>query len=217
MKKCLFFLLIFSFMLNAEDINIEDFYNKMKESQSTLYPKKFEADIKGEIVSKQIGTIAKGGYTKTKEDITLVFSFKQGNRATLTLYNVTSFYAGMFRVFEPILEATGFYASVGSSKNYSAFIKRFNVVSIEEKGNYYNAEIVKTDEGRTYTVYFKINKDTYLIEEAQYYRGKKQIYHVYIEYTEVNGFTVPSLLKYSSTDGDVNSDISFMNVRTFSK
>lgn len=217
MKKCLFFLCMFSFMLHAEDVDIENFYNQMKASQSTLYPKRFEADIKGGIVSKQIGTIARSGYTKTQGDITLVFSFRQGNRATLTLYNVTSFYTGMFKAFEPILEATGFYAVVGSSRNYTAFRKRFNIASIEEKGNYYNAEIVKTDGGQKYSVYYKINKDTFLIEEALYYNGKKKIYHVYITYSEVNGFTVPLTLKYISTDGEVNSDISFMNVRTFAK
>lgn len=216
MKKCLFFLFIFSFALYGE-INIESFYNDMKKSQSTLYPNRFEADIKGELVSRQIGTIPKSGYTKTQNDVTLVFSFKQGTRATLTLYNVASFYRGMFSSFEEIFEVTGFYSVVGSTKNYKAFVKRFKIDSIEEKSEYYNATISVVDAGDKYSVVYKIAKDTYLIEEGEYYRNNKKIYSVYITYNQVKGFVVPDTIKYISTDGEVNSDISFINVRTFSK
>ncbi|WP_297207242.1 hypothetical protein [uncultured Brachyspira sp.] len=220
MKKIIIFIfinIIFSNIIYSQDaaVNFQDIYNKMKEKYSSIYPKKFEAYINGKIVEKQIATIPAKSYTSSKENIKLKFTFEQGAKPTLILENVDSFYRNMFSVFEGALETTGFYAIVGNSSTYSSFSQKFDLESVEENKNEYEITLRAKGEDKNYSVNYTVNKETLLVERAEYYNKKSKIYDVNIFYTEIGNYTLPERIKYKSSDGRVNSEIEFTDIKTF--
>ena len=220
MKKIIIFIfinIIFSNIIYSQDaaVNFQDIYNKMKEKYSSIYPKKFEAYINGKIVEKQIATIPAKSYTSSKENIKLKFTFEQGAKPTLILENVDSFYRNMFSVFEGALETTGFYAIVGNSSTYSSFSQKFDLESVEENKNEYEITLRAKGEYKNYSVNYTVNKETLLVERAEYYNKKSKIYDVNIYYTEIGNYTLPERIKYKSSDGRVNSEIEFTDIKTF--
>ena len=220
MKKIIIFIfinIIFSNIIYSQDaaVNFQDIYNKMKEKYSSIYPKKFEAYINGKIVEKQIATIPAKSYTSSKENIKLKFTFEQGAKPTLILENVDSFYRNMFSVFEGALETTGFYAIVGNSSTYSSFSQKFDLESVEENKNEYEITLRAKGEYKNYSVNYTVNKETLLVERAEYYNKKSKIYDVNIFYTEIGNYTLPERIKYKSSDGRVNSEIEFTDIKTF--
>ena len=200
MKKIIIFIfinIIFSNIIYSQDaaVNFQDIYNKMKEKYSSIYPKKFEAYINGKIVEKQIATIPAKSYTSSKENIKLKFTFEQGAKPTLILENVDSFYRNMFSVFEGALETTGFYAIVGNSSTYSYFSQKFDLESVEENKNEYEITLRAKGEDKNYSVNYTVNKETLLVERAEYYNKKSKIYDVNIFYTEIGNYTLPERIK----------------------
>ena len=220
LQKIIIFILIniiFSNIVYAEDaaLNFEDIYDKMKEKYSSIYPKKFEAYINGKIVEKQIATIPQKSYTSSKENIKLKFTFQQGAKPTLILENVDNFYRNMFSVFEGALETTGFYAIVGNATAYSSFSQKFNVETIDENKNEYKITLRAKGEDKNYSINYTVNKETLLVERAEYYNKKSKIYDVNIYYTEIGDYILPERIKYRSSDGRVNSEIEFTDIKTF--
>ena len=220
LQKIIIFILIniiFSNIVYAEDaaLNFEDIYDKMKEKYSSIYPKKFEAYINGKIVEKQIATIPQKSYTSSKENIKLKFTFQQGAKPTLVLENVDNFYRNMFSVFEGALETTGFYAIVGNATTYSSFSQKFNLETIDENKNEYKITLRAKGEDKNYSINYTVNKDTLLVERAEYYNKKSKIYDVNIYYTEIGDYILPEIIKYKSSDGRVNSEIEFTDIKTF--
>lgn len=209
--------IIFYHIAYSEDnaVNFQDLYDKMKEKYSSIYPKKFEAYIKGKIVEKQIATIPQKSYTSSKENIKLKFTLQQGAKPTLILENVDNFYRNMFSVFEGALETTGFYAIVGNAANYSSFSQKFNLETINENKNEYKITVRAKGEDHNYSVNYTVNKETLLVERAEYYNKKSKIYDVNIYYTEIENYILPERIKYKSSDGRVNSEIEFTDIKTF--
>ena len=197
----------------SQDANFQDIYEKMKEKYSAMYPRKFEAYIDGKIVQRQIDTIPAKSYTKTKDDIKLKFSFTQGSTPSIVLENVDSFYRNMFSVFEGALETIGFYALVGSSSSYDSLSKKFTFESLEESKNKYEITLRAKGENQNYSVVYTVDKEILLIEKAEYYNKKSKIYDVSISYEDIENYTLPKIIKYKSSDGKVNSEIEFTDIK----
>ena len=222
MKRILiiFITVIFSTsILYSDEYSLESFkelYTQMKNKYSSMYPKKFDAYIKGSIVEKQISTIPARSYISEKDNVKLKFTFSQGNKPSIILENVDSFYRDMFSVFEGVLETTGFYVLVGNMTNYDTFSKKFNFESIGENNKEYKVVLRAKGENSNYSVEYTINKISLLIEEAKYYNKKSKIYDVHILYTKLENYILPQKIKYKSSDGRVNSEIEFVNIKIFS-
>ncbi|WP_300369668.1 hypothetical protein [Brachyspira sp.] len=217
MKKIILIIITLYISAYSQDsgANFQDLYAKMKEKYSSMYPKKFEAYIEGKIVQRQIDTIPSKSYTKTKNDIKLRFTFEKGYKPSLILENVDSFYRGMFSVFEGALETVGFYTLVGNADNYNSISKKFTFESIEENKNEYEITLRAKGENVNYSVTYTVDKKTYIIERAEYYNKKSKIYDVSISYEEIKNYTLPKIIKYKSSDGKVNSEIEFVDIKTY--
>ena len=217
-KKVLIIVLI-PLSLYSEETkeSFKELYSKMKEKYSLIYPKTFEAYIEGKIVERQISTIPEKNYTSSKDKIKLKFVFTQGAKPTMTLENVDSFYRNMFEIFEGVLETTGFYAVVGNAQNFNSFSNKFIFEDFKEENEKYKVSLMAKGEDKDYSVIYTIDKETLLIEKAEYYNKKSKIYDVDILYTSVENYTIPETIKYKSSDGAVNSEIKFVNIKTSSK
>ena len=207
---------IFLYSQTASD-NFKELYSKMKEKYSSIYPKSFEAYIEGKIVERQISTIPERNYTSTKDKIKLKFVFAQGTKPTMTLENVDSFYRNMFAIFEGVLETTGFYAVVGNAQNFNSFSDKFTFEDLKEEKEKYKVVLRAKGEDKDYSVTYTIDKESLLIEKAEYYNKKSKIYDVEIFYTNIEKYTLPEIIKYRSLDGAVNSEIKFVDIKTSSK
>lgn len=217
MKKIIFILIIIIISTSAytQEQSFKNIYIKMKEKYSNIYPKKFEAYIDGKIVKKQIDTIPSKSWTKTKNDIKLKFIFSQGSRPAMILENVDSFYRNMFSVFEDALETIGFYTLVGENSSYDAISKLFNFESVIEKKKEYEIKLRAKGENENYSINYTVNKDSLLIERTEYYHKKSKIYDIYITYEEIENYILPKTIRYKSSDGKVNSEIEFIDIKTF--
>lgn len=217
-KKVLIIVLI-PLCLYSEETkeSFKELYSKMKEKYSLIYPKTFEAYIEGKIVERQISTIPEKNYTSSKDKIKLKFVFTQGAKPTMTLENVDSFYRNMFEIFEGVLETTGFYAVVGNAQNFNSFSNKFIFEDFKEENEKYKVSLTAKGEDKDYSVIYTIDKETLLIEKAEYYNKKSKIYDVDILYTSIENYTIPETIKYKSLDGAVNSEIKFVNIKTSSK
>lgn len=211
----LLFLLSFFNLLHSQDISFEELYNKIKDNYTTIYPKRFDAYIEGKIVEAQISTIPAKNYLSSKDKIRLKFTLVQNSKPNIVLENVDSFYAKMFSVFEEPLETVGFYAIV--SESYSSLSKKFTVDSIKEDNDKYEVVLRAVGENKDYSINYTINKNSPLVESADYYNKKSKIYDVDISYTNIDNYTVPEIIKYKSSDGKVNSQIQFVDIKVSSK
>lgn len=211
----LLFLLSFFNLLHSQDISFEELYNKIKDNYTTIYPKRFDAYIEGKIVEAQISTIPAKNYLSSKDKIRLKFTLVQNSKPNIVLENVDSFYAKMFSVFEEPLETVGFYAIV--SESYSSLSKKFTVNSIKEDNDKYEVVLRAVGENKDYSINYTINKNSLLVESADYYNKKSKIYDVDISYTNIDNYTVPEIIKYKSSDGKVNSQIQFVDIKVSSK
>lgn len=211
----LLFLLSFFNLLHSQDIFFEELYNKIKDNYTTIYPKRFDAYIEGKIVEAQISTIPAKNYLSSKDKIRLKFTLVQNSKPNIVLENVDSFYAKMFSVFEEPLETVGFYAIV--SESYSSLSKKFTVDSIKEDNDKYEVVLRAVGENKDYSINYTINKNSLLVESADYYNKKSKIYDVDISYTNIDNYTVPEIIKYKSSDGKVNSQIQFVDIKVSSK
>ncbi|MEI0610814.1 hypothetical protein [Brachyspira pilosicoli] len=211
----LLFLLSFFNLLHSQDISFEELYNKIKDNYATIYPKRFDAYIEGKIVEAQISTIPAKNYLSSKDKIRLKFTLVQNSKPNIVLENVDSFYAKMFSVFEEPLETVGFYAIV--SESYSSLSKKFTVDSVKEDNDKYEVVLRAVGENKDYSINYTINKNSLLVESADYYNKKSKIYDVDISYTNIDNYTVPEVIKYKSSDGKVNSQIKFVDIKVSSK
>ena len=211
----LLFLLSFFNLLHSQDISFEELYNKIKDNYTTIYPKRFDAYIEGKIVEAQISTIPAKNYLSSKDKIRLKFTLVQNSKPNIVLENVDSFYAKMFSVFEEPLETVGFYAIV--SESYSSLSKKFTVDSIKEDNDKYEVVLRAVGENKDYSINYTINKNSLLVESADYYNKKSKIYDVDISYTNIDNYTVPEIIKYKSSDCKVNSQIQFVDIKVSSK
>ena len=211
----LLFLLSFFNLLHSQDISFEEIYNKIKDNYTTIYPKRFDAYIEGKIVEAQISTIPAKNYLSSKDKIRLKFTLVQNSKPNIVLENVDSFYAKMFSVFEEPLETVGFYAIV--SESYSSLSKKFTVDSIKEDNDKYEVVLRAVGENKDYSINYTINKNSLLVESADYYNKKSKIYDVDISYINIDNYTVPEIIKYKSSDGKVNSQIQFVDIKVSSK
>ena len=211
----LLFLLSFFNLLHSQDISFEELYNKIKDNYTTIYPKRFDAYIEGKIVEAQISTIPAKNYLSSKDKIRLKFTLVQNSKPNIVLENVDSFYTKMFSVFEEPLETVGFYAIV--SESYSSLSKKFTVDSIKEDNDKYEVVLRAVGENKDYSINYTINKNSLLVESADYYNKKSKIYDVDISYTNIDNYTVPEIIKYKSSDGKVNSQIQFVDIKVSSK
>ena len=211
----LLFLLSFFNLLHSQDISFEELYNKIKDNYETIYPKRFDAYIEGKIVEAQISTIPAKNYLSSKDKIRLKFTLVQDSKPNIVLENVDSFYAKMFSVFEEPLETVGFYAIV--SESYSSLSKKFTVDSVEEDDDKYEVILRAVGENKDYSINYTIDKNSLLVESADYYNKKSKIYDVDISYTYIDNYTGPEIIKYKSSDGRVNSQIKFVDIKVSSK
>lgn len=221
MKKYITFIILLYLSFTLSDlkaqITVQTIYEQMKAEQSKLFPVRFQAEIHGDIVDKQISTVPASRFTDGRENVVLMFYFKQKENPSLVLENVDSFYRNMFSIFVPPLETTGFYATVGVAKNYSEFSKRFLIKSVEDKGSYYEALAQGKGDDTNYTVRYNINKENMLVKSATYFVKGTRRYDVVITYQDIENYKVPDTIKYTSVDGVVNSSIRFVKVKTFQK
>ena len=197
--------------------NFKELYSKVKEKYSSIYPKTFEAYIEGKIVEMQISTIPERNYASSKDKIKLKFAFTQGTKPTMTLENVDSFYRNMFAIFEGVLETTGFYAVVGNAQNFNSFSDKFTFEDLKEEKEKYKATLRAKGEDKDYSATYTIDKESLLIERAEYYNKKSKIYDVEILYINIEKYILPEIIKYRSLDGAVNSEIKFTEIKTSSK
>ena len=217
--KKIFIIILFPICLYSEEPknDFKELYSKMKEKYSSIYPKTFEAYIEGKIIERQISTIPTKNYTSSKDKIKLKFAFTQGAKPTIILENVDSFYKNMFEIFEGVLETTGFYAVVGNAQNFNSFSDKFIFEDLKEEKEKYKVVLRAKGEDKDYSVTYTIDKESLLIEKAEYYNKKSKIYDVEILYTNIEKYTLPEIIKYKSLDGAVNSEIKFVNIKTSSK
>ena len=210
---------LFPILLYSQTANddFKELYSKVKEKYSSIYPKTFEAYIEGKIVEMQISTIPERNYASSKDKIKLKFAFTQGTKPTMTLENVDSFYRNMFAIFEGVLETTGFYAIVGNAQNFNSFSDKFTFEDLKEEKEKYKATLRAKGEDKDYNVTYTIDKESLLIERAEYYNKKSKIYDVEILYINIEKYTLPEIIKYRSLDGAVNSEIKFTEIKTSSK
>ena len=197
--------------------NFKELYSKVKEKYSSIYPKTFEAYIEGKIVERQISTIPERNYSSSKDKIKLKFAFTQGTKPTMTLENVDNFYRNMFAIFEGVLETTGFYAIVGNAQNFNSFSDKFIFEDLKEEKEKYKVSLRAKGEDKDYSVTYTIDKESLLIEKAEYYNKKSKIYDVEILYINIEKYTLPEIIKYRSLDGAINSEIKFTEIKTSSK
>ena len=197
--------------------DFKELYSKMKEKYSSIYPKSFSSYIEGKIVERQISTIPERNYTSSKDKIKLKFVFTQGTKPTMTLENVDSFYRNMFAIFEGVLETTGFYAVVGNAQNFNSFSEKFIFEDLREEKEKYKAVLRAKGEDKDYSVTYTIDKESLLIEKAEYYNKKSKIYDVEILYTNIENYILPEIIKFRSSDGAVNSEIKFVEIKISSK
>lgn len=216
MKKIILIFILLYITAYSQDVssNFESLYEQIREKYSAIYPKKIEAYINGKIVQRQIDTIPAKSYSKTKEDIKLKFTFSQGGKPTLVLENVDSFYRNMFSVFDGALETVGIYTIVGESDDYTSLSKKFTYETAEENKDKYEITLRAKGENSNYTITYIVDKETLLIEKAEYYNKKSKIYDVSITYENIEDYTIPKIIKYKSSDGKVNSEIEFVDIKT---
>ena len=217
--KKIFIIILFPICLYSEEPknDFKELYSKMKEKYSSIYPKTFEAYIEGKIIERQISTIPTKNYTSSKDKIKLKFAFTQGAKPTIILENVDSFYKNMFEIFEGVLETTGFYAVVGNAQNFNSFSDKFIFEDLKEEKEKYKVVLRAKGEDKDYSVIYTIDKESLLIEKAEYYNKKSKIYDVEILYTNIEKYILPEIIKYRSLDGAVNSEIKFTEIKTSSK
>ena len=216
MKKIILIFILLYITAYSQDVssNFESLYEQIREKYSAIYPKKIEAYINGKIVQRQIDTIPAKSYSKTKEDIKLKFTFSQGGKPTLVLENVDSFYRNMFSVFDGALETVGIYTIVGENDDYASLSKKFTYETAEENKDKYEITLRAKGENSNYTITYIVDKETLLIEKAEYYNKKSKIYDVSITYENIEDYTIPKIIKYKSSDGKVNSEIEFVDIKT---
>ncbi|WP_297297860.1 hypothetical protein [uncultured Brachyspira sp.] len=216
MKKIILIFILLYITAYSQDVssNFESLYEQIREKYSAIYPKKIEAYINGKIVQRQIDTIPAKSYSKTKEDIKLKFTFSQGGKPTLVLENVDSFYRNMFSVFDGALETVGIYTIVGESDDYASLSKKFTYETAEENKDKYEITLRAKGENSNYTITYIVDKETLLIEKAEYYNKKSKIYDVSITYESIEDYIIPKIIKYKSSDGKVNSEIEFVDIKT---
>lgn len=216
MKKIILIFILLYITAYSQDAsnNFEAIYEKIREKYSEIYPKKIDAYISGKIVQRQIDTIPAKSYTKTKEDIKLKFSFSKGGKPTLILENVDSFYRNMFSVFDGALETVGIYTIVGDADDYASLSKKFTYETTEEIKDKYKITLRAKGDDTSYTITYIVDKETLLIEKAEYYNKKSKIYDVAITYENIENYTIPKIIKYKSSDGKVNSEIEFVDIKT---
>ncbi len=202
---CIFF--IFTGALYSSEITSQALYDGIRKAQMDMYPKYFQSEVRGTLVSKQIETIPSTYHTGGKPR--LMYKYTKNGVSGFVLENVTSFYVKMFSVFEPILDTTAVYTPTTKLKSYSAFSKKYSVTSISESGDKIIARVVQRDEDKDYTIEYTINKETFLIEDAKYYLKNKIIYNLSITYQNVDEYTIPEKIIYKSSDSEVDSFIEF--------
>ena len=188
----LLFLLSFFNLLHSQDISFEELYNKIKDNYTTIYPKRFDAYIEGKIVEAQISTIPAKNYLSSKDKIRLKFTLVQNSKPNIVLENIVS-------------------------ESYSSLSKKFTVDSIKEDNDKYEVVLRAVGENKDYSINYTINKNSLLVESADYYNKKSKIYDVDISYINIGNYTVPEIIKYKSSDGKVNSQIQFVDIKVSSK
>ena len=222
MKRVLVFIILelslfISLYASSAEDNFKLLYERVKERYSSIYPKRFESYIEGDIVSKQISTIPERNLLSSKDKVRLKFSFAKGSKPTIVLENVDNFYRGMFGVFEVPLETMGFYTLVSVYNSYDSLSKKFTFEDFEEKSNMYNIILRALGDDKDYSIKYTVDKESLLIERAEYYNKKRKVYDVVITYTNIDEYTLPESISFKSSDGRVNSKINFVDTKTFSK
>ena len=193
--------------LYANEMTAEALYQNIKNAQSQSYPKSFQSEVKGPIVSKQISTIPSDYHLKGSPK--LMFNFNKGKSAKLVLKNVKSFYVNMFTIFEPILETTAIYSLTTRFKSYSDFSRDYSIFDISEKDNKIIASVKQKNDNLDYSIVYMIDEDTFLIENITYYFKKKIRYNISVTYQNVDDYVIPKSIIYNSSDGEINSFIEF--------
>ncbi len=199
--------LVFTAALHSSEITAQTLFEGIRKAQLDMYPKSFQSEVRGTLVTKQIETIPSGYHVGGKPK--LLYKFTKNGVSGFVLENVTSFYVNMFNVFEPILDTTAVYTPSTKLKSYSAFSKKYSVTSVSEKGDMIVAKVVQKDEDKDYTIEYSVNKDTFLIEGSTYYHKNKVIYNLEITYQEIGDYTIPEKIIFKSTDSEVDSYIEF--------
>ena len=88
---------------------------------------------------------------------------------------------------------------------------------MKEDNDKYEVVLRAVGENKDYSINYTINKNSLLVESADYYNKKSKIYDVDISYTNIDNYTVPEIIKYKSSDGKVNSQIQFVDIKVSSK
>lgn len=205
--KLLSIFLAFASVLYSNEITGQTLFEGIRKAQLDMYPKSFQSEVRGTLVTKQIETIPSTYHVGGKPK--LVYKFTKNGVSGFVLENVTSFYVKMFSVFEPILDTTAIYTPTTKLKSYSAFSKKYSVTSITEKGDKILARVVQKDEDKDYSIEYTIDKETFLIESSAYYFKNKVIYNLEITYQEVGEYTIPEKIIFKTTDSEVDSFIEF--------
>ncbi|MBW5390034.1 DUF4292 domain-containing protein, partial [Brachyspira hampsonii] len=97
----------------------------------------------------------------------------------------------------------------------SSISKKFTFENIEDKKDEYKITLRAKGENENYSVAYTVNKENYIIERAEYYNKNSRIYDVNISYQEIEEYTLPKTIKYKSSDGKVNSEIEFVDIKTY--
>ena len=92
--------------------------------------------------------------------------------------------------------------------------KKFTYETAEENKDKYEITLRAKGENSNYTITYIVDKETLLIEKAEYYNKKSKIYDVSITYENIEDYTIPKIIKYKSSDGKVNSEIEFVDIKT---
>lgn len=206
---------VFLSILPVFSISADDLYKKVYEYYDLVTPQSYEAELEGELITKQIKTIPADQIRGSLEDVTVVFYFKKGFGPKIYTKNIADFYKSMFSIFIPHLKLSGFYILLAEDEGLSGFKDSFIFTLLEEKEEEYIVLKVKEKDGdeNEYAKFF-LNKEKYFIEKAKYYKKDKLRFTSVLTYVEKGEYTYIEKIEYyneKTSDARVSSSITFKN------
>ena len=190
----LLLLLLVTASVYAQIPTAADLYAAVSASYKKSMPASFTADIAGDIIDKQVGTIPKSQTTgKGKAKLTLYV--KQGFKPKLVLTGVSSFYETMFSRFVPHLMFLGPFAIV-EQRDYKGFLARFAIASVDAAADMWRVKVrdLKEDAGFAYLF---IDKTNSLIMRGEYWFEKKLIMRSALTYTNNGQWNIIDSIDFS--------------------
>ncbi|MBI4979910.1 MAG: hypothetical protein HZC28_20690 [Spirochaetes bacterium] len=177
-----------------------ELYRAVQYAYASTTPASYTADVSGDIIDKQIGTIPQNQLTVSRDRVKLTFYFKQGFAPKMILNNVTPFYEGMFSIFLPHLKFLGCFSLAGEYNSYAKFSTRYSIVDIREKGGMYSVKVRDLKEDASAYGVLAIDKTNYLVTGGEFFYDGKLLKRAAITYSNDSRYAFVSRIDFSDND-----------------